>query len=90
MTNEERNAKRKELERFYSKCPVVLRPKAASRWMPISINYVYAAIQSGELRSFTYKGGYIISKEDMIDYILDHCEDPCTYHLLRRNKRDDG
>ena len=78
------NVTRAELERFYRKCPVVLKPRAAAKWMPISVNYIYDAIRKKELRAFVYRGGYVISKEDMIDYILEHCADPAPWAVLRK------
>ena len=37
---------------------------------------MYELIHNGELRSFVYQGGgYIISKDDLIDYLMKHCDD---------------
>ena len=84
---EEKTNRRKELERFYAKCPDVLKPRAASKWMPIGRNKIFEAIHKGELRSFVYRGGYIISKEDMIDYLLEHCDDPSPWSSRLPNVR---
>lgn len=46
-----------------------------SRWSPFGKNRVYEMIHTGELRSFFYQGGYIISKDDLIDYLIEHCDD---------------
>lgn len=72
MNNQE---KRKELERMLAKCPEILTPTKAVRWSPLGKNKVYELLKNGKLRSFKYRGGYIISKEDLIDYLLEHCED---------------
>ena len=78
-TEEQKATKRKELERLYAKCPPIVKPRAAARWTPFGINRVYELIHSGELRAFIYRGGFIISKEDLIDYLLDHCDDPSPW-----------
>ena len=67
--------KRKELERMLRRCPEVLSPIKVSRWSPFGKNRVYEMIHTGELRSFVYQGGYIISKDDLIDYLIEHCDD---------------
>ena len=72
MTKEE---KRKELERMLRRCPEVLSPIKVARWSPFGKNRVYEMIHTGELRSFVYQGGYIISKDDLIDYLIEHCDD---------------
>lgn len=61
---------RRKLEKMLRKCPDVLTPMKAAKWMPIGKNAVYAAIKSGEIESFVYKGGYIITKDSVIDYLI--------------------
>lgn len=61
MTNEE---KRKKLTGMLSKCSEVLIPIRASKWIPIGKNKIYKLIHNGEIRSFVYRGGYLIVKED--------------------------
>lgn len=72
MNNKE---KRKEMERMLAKCPEILTPTKTVRWSPLGKNKVYELLKNGELRSFKYRGSYIISKDDLIDYLLEHCED---------------
>ena len=66
---------RQQLEHLLRKCPDILTPAKAARWSPLGKNKIYELLKSGELRSFTYQGGYIISKSDLIDYLAAHCED---------------
>ena len=54
---------RKALEKILKKCPDVLTPMKASHWAPIGKNAIYAAIKSGEIESFIYRGGYIFTKD---------------------------
>lgn len=89
MTNEERIAKRKELERLLRKCPEILTPPPAAKWTPFGKNRIYELIHRGDLRAFVYRGGYIIAKEDLIDYLLDHCEDPAPFHFPRKERKND-
>ena len=78
-TEEKRAVKRKELERMFAKCQPIMQPGTVRKWMPIGKNQVYDLIHSGELRAFVYRGGYIVAKDDVIDYLLDHCDDPCPW-----------
>ncbi|SDB29039.1 Helix-turn-helix domain-containing protein [Ruminococcaceae bacterium FB2012] len=66
---------RQQLEHLLRKCPDILTPAKAAKWSPLGKNKVYELLKSGELRSFTYQGGYIISKADLIDYLAAHCDD---------------
>ncbi len=75
--------KRKELERMLRRCPEILSPIKAARWSPLGKNRVYELIHSGELRSFVYQGGYILSKDDLIDYLLEHCDDEPARSIKR-------
>ena len=75
--------KRKELERMLRRCPEVLSPIKVSRWSPFGKNRVYEMIHTGELRSYVYQGGYIISKDDLIDYLIEHCDDELPREFAR-------
>ena len=70
-----KDSKRKELERLLRKCPDVLTPTQAVHWSPFGKNRIYELLKSKELRSFSYCGKYIIAKADLIDYLLEHCDD---------------
>lgn len=67
--------KRNEIKRLLRKCPEILTPAKVSKWSPLGRNRVYELLKKGELRSFKYQGGYIIGKEDLIDYLAEHCDD---------------
>ena len=45
-------------------------------------------IHTGELRSFVYQGGYIISKDDLIDYLIEHSEDEPARSFKRGGSRE--
>ena len=66
---------RKEIERMLRGCPDILTPAKVVNWSPFGKNTVYELLQSGELRSFTYCGKYIVAKADLIDYLVEHCDD---------------
>lgn len=83
MTNEEQ---RNQLEKMLKKCPEILTPLKAAKWMPIGKNAVYAAIKSKELESYVYKGTYIITKDAMIDYIIKTSEDKGKTFTIRGGK----
>lgn len=86
----------KELERLFHNCPDIVTPSVAAKWVPFGKNRIYELIHKGELRAFNYRNQFIIAKEDLIGYLLDHCEEPNPHAVInrmvaeRRNKRDDG
>ena len=59
-----------KLQKMLKKCPEILTPMKAAKWAPVGKNAIYSAIKSGELESYVYKGGYIISKDTLIDYLV--------------------
>lgn len=65
-----------ELERMLKGCPEILTPQQASKWSPLGKNRVYALVKNGEIKSFIYRGGYIIAKSDLIEYLAEHSDDP--------------
>lgn len=78
--------KRKELERMLKRCPNILSPIKVAKWVPFGRNRVYELIHSGELRSFVYQGGYIVSKDDLLDYLAEHCNDEPNRYIMRESK----
>ncbi len=66
---------REIIEKMMKKCPEVLTPMKAAQWAPVGKNSIYRAIQSGQLEAFVYKGGYIFSKESLIDFLVKTAED---------------
>ena len=83
-----RSEKRAELKRMLRRCPEILTPAKVSKWSPFGRNRVYELLKSGELRSFRFQGGYIISKDDLLDYLADHCDDE-TGRTFKRGDSDD-
>ena len=63
-----------KMQKMLKKCPEVLTPMKAVKWSPIGKNTLYAAIRSGEIESFVYKGGYIFTKDALIDYLVKTAE----------------
>ena len=72
----ERELRRKMLDRMLKKCPNWLKPTEVPQWFPIGRNAVYHLIADGKLRSYRMTYGYVILKEDFIEYLLDHCDEP--------------
>lgn len=72
MTKEQKIA---AFERMLRRAPEILTPKKVCSFSPLSKNKVYELIKTKELRSFVYRGGYIVSKADLIEYLADHCDD---------------
>ena len=79
---------RQQLEHLLRKCPNILTPAKVAKWSPLGKNKIYELLKSGELRSFTYQGGYIISKADLIDYLAEHCEDNAGRGFKRGDMND--
>lgn len=80
--------KRQLLEQMLKRCPEILSPTKAARWSPLGKNRVYELLHSGELRSFVYQGGYVISKYDLIDYLIEHSEDEPARSFKRGGSRE--
>ena len=80
--------KRQLLEQMLKRCPEILSPIKAARWSPLGKNRVYELLHSGELRSFVYQGGYVISKDDLIDYLIEHCNDEPARSIKRGGSRE--
>ena len=75
------------LQKILKKCPEVLTPMKAVKWAPIGKNTLYAAIRSGEIESFVYKGGYIITKDSLIDYLVKTAEQKGRRFTIRGDKK---
>ena len=80
--------KRQLLEQMLKRCPEILSPTKAARWSPLGKNRVYELLHSGELRSFVYQGGYVISKDDLIDYLIEHSGDEPARSFKRGGSRE--
>lgn len=84
MTEEQQKIK---LQKMLKKCPEVLTPLKAVKWAPIGKNTLYAAIRSGEIESFVYKGGYIITKDTLIDYLVKTADQNGRRFTIRGDKK---
>lgn len=84
MTEEQQKIK---LQKMLKKCPEVLTPMKAVKWAPIGKNTLYAAIKSGEIESFVYKGGYIITKDALIDYLVKTADQKGRRFTIRGDKK---
>ena len=76
---------RKQIEQSLKRCPDILTPIKVYRWTPFGKNKVYELLRTGELRSFRYQGGYVVSKDDLIDYLVKHAEDEPGRKIRRRD-----
>jgi excisionase family DNA binding protein len=72
MTTEE---KIKALEHLLRKCPDVLTVIGVANWTHMGKNTIHALIKSGKLTAFQYRGAYLISKADLIDYLAATSDD---------------
>ncbi len=70
---------REKVEQLLKNAPECLSPRKVSQLTPIAKNKVYELIKTGELESFIYQGKYIIIKEDLINYMCEHCSDDAGY-----------
>ena len=84
MNQEQQKVK---LQKMLKKCPELLTPMKAVRWAPIGKNTLYAAIRSGEIESFVYKGGYIITKDALIDYLVKTADQKGRRFTIRGDKK---
>ncbi len=84
MNQEQQKVK---LQKMLKKCPEVLTPMKAVKWAPIGKNTLYAAIRSGEIESFVYKGGYIITKDTLIDYLVKTADQKGRRFTIRGDKK---
>ena len=84
MTEEQQKIK---LQKMLKKCPEVLTPMKAVKWVPIGKNTLYAAIKSGEIESFVYKGGYIFTKDALIDYLVKTADQKGRRFTIRGDKK---
>ena len=50
-------------------------------------NTIYAALKNGEIESYTYKGGYIFTKDAFIDYLVRTTNDKGRGYSIRGDKK---
>ena len=78
---------RETYEKMLKKCPDILTPMKATRWSPVGKNTIYAALKNGEIESYTYKGGYIFTKDAFIDYLVKTANDKGKRYTIRGDKK---
>ena len=83
------NELKKELQRMMQKCPQCLTPRKIYRYTPLSENRIYELIRTGELPSFIYQGTYVVNKDDVIEYLLDHCDESRKNFSVKRMREDE-
>ena len=77
---------REAYEKMLKKCPDILTPMKATRWSPVGKNTIYAALKNGEIESYTYKGGYIFTKDAFIDYLVRTTNDTGRRYTIKDDK----
>lgn len=65
----------KALEHLLRKCPDVLSVIGAANWTHMSKNTIHMLIKTGKLKAFPYRGAFLISKADLIDYLAATSDD---------------
>lgn len=78
---------RESIERMLKNCPELMTPMQLYKWSIFGKNHIYWLINTGELRSFVYRGAHIITKEDYINYLLEHCEDAPVKHYYKKGAK---
>jgi len=79
MTNEER---REAVARLLKNAPDVLTPREVTKWSRYGRNTVYAMLKDGTLQGYVFRGGYLVGKEDLIDFMVEHTDDIAhRYHV---------
>ena len=67
--------KRKAFEKLLAGAPEVMSPLQVANWTPYGRNTVYAMLRSGELPSIQYRGTYLVSKAELVEYMTAHADD---------------
>ena len=78
---------RESYEKMLKKCPDILTPMKAARWSPVGKNTIYAALRNGELESYIYKGGYIFTKDALIDYLVRTTNNIVKRYTIKGDKK---
>lgn len=56
--------------------------------MPIGRNTLYEAINKGEIETYVYQGGYILTKNSIIEYILKTAKNTKRTFAIAGKKRN--
>ena len=84
------NNVKESIECLLKNCPDVLTARKVVNWTPLEKNTVYDILKSGELPSIKYRGSYIISKADLIRYLVDHVNAPPKHEICIKEDMTDG
>ena len=84
------NELKKELQRMMQKCPQCLTPSKIHRYTPLSENRIYELIRTCEIPSFIYQGTYVVNKDDVIEYLLNHSDDDNRRYKARPKEDGNG
>ena len=84
----ERDRRRKMLDRMLTKCPDRMKTTEVPQWFPLGKNTVHQLIADGKLRSHRMTYGYVILKEDFIEYLLDSCDESHRNFGVRQKRED--
>ena len=72
MTNEER---REAVARLFKNAPDVLTLREVAKWTRYGKNTVYDMLKDGILPGYVFRGGYLVGKEDLIDFMVEYTDD---------------
>lgn len=64
-----------------------LNPNESDTVVTRGKNTIYAALKNGEIESYTYKGGYIFTKDAFIDYLVRTTNDKGRGYSIRGDKK---
>lgn len=64
-----------------------LTPMKAARWSTVGKNTTYTTLRNGEIESYTYKGGYIFTKDALIDYLVRMTNDIGKLYTIKGDKK---
>lgn len=78
---------RESYQKMLKKCPDILTPIKAVRCSPVGKNTIYTALKNGEIESYIYKGGYIFTKDALIDYLVKTTNDKGRGYSIRGDKK---
>ncbi len=81
---------KKELQRMLQKCPQCLTPRKVYSYTPLSKHKTYELIRSGELPSFIYQGTYVINKDDLLAYLLNHINDVKSGYMVKEDSEGEN
>lgn len=73
MTREE---KERIFERMLHNAPDIMTTPMVPKFAPFGKNKLHEILQNKQLKSYRYKNTRIIAKVDLIEYLVDHCEEP--------------